>query len=179
VYIPLGGNRVSKRRLVGNLFIVWVLTGIWHGANWTFVAWGLFYFVLLTIERFTGFEKKLGGFSMGILAHVYTLFFVIIGWVLFRAESISLAGQYLSAMFGFGANGLVDETFFLYWANGKWILLAGIVLSTPIVPFCRKRITVGSNVYQLISSVGLVVIFCLSLLLCIKSTYNPFIYFNF
>jgi D-alanyl-lipoteichoic acid acyltransferase DltB (MBOAT superfamily) len=179
VYIPLGGNRVSKKRLVGNLFVVWLLTGIWHGANWTFVAWGLFYFVLLSIERFTGFQKKLGVFAKGVPAHVYTLFFVIIGWVLFRTESISLAWQYLSAMFGFGANGLVDETFFLYWASGKRILLAGIVLSTPIAPFCREKINLRPNVYQLVSSVGLVVIFCLSLLACIKSTYHPFIYLNF
>ncbi|GHU16509.1 alginate O-acetylation protein [Spirochaetia bacterium] len=179
VYIPLGGNRVSKKRLVGNLFIVWLLTGIWHGANWTFVAWGLFYFVLLAIERFTGFEKKLGIFAKGVPAHVYTLFFVIIGWVLFRAESMTLAGRYLSAMFGFGANGLVDETFWLYWTNGKWILLAGIVLSTPIAPLCRERLNLKPRAYQLISSFGLVVIFSLSLLVCIKSTYNPFIYFNF
>ncbi|GHU70689.1 alginate O-acetylation protein [Spirochaetia bacterium] len=179
VYIPLGGNRVSKKRLVGNLFVVWLLTGIWHGANWTFVAWGLFYFVLLAIERFTGFEKKLGVLAKGVLAHVYTLFFVIIGWVLFRAESMTLAGRYLSAMFGFGANGLADETFLLYWTNGKWILLAGIVLSTPIVPLCRERLNLRPRVYQLVSSLGLIVIFSLSLLVCIKSTYNPFIYFNF
>jgi hypothetical protein len=179
VYIPLGGSRVSKKRLAGNLFVVWLLTGIWHGANWTFVAWGLFYFVLLAVERFTGFEKKLGIFAKGVPAHVYTLFFVIIGWVLFRAESLSLAGRYLSAMFGFGATSLVDETFLLYWTNGKWIVLAGIVLSTPIGPLCRERLNLKPRVYQLVSSIGLVVIFGLSLLVCIKSTYNPFIYFNF
>jgi D-alanyl-lipoteichoic acid acyltransferase DltB (MBOAT superfamily) len=176
VYIPLGGNRVSKARLVGNLFIVWLLTGIWHGANWTFVAWGLFYFALLLFERFTGFPKK-----PGALSHVYTLFFVITGWVLFRSESIALAGIYLGAMFGIGAKGLADETFYLYLSNGKWILLTGILLSTPIVSLCKEklRIHAGSRVYQALSSAGLVVLFCLSLLVCIKSTYNPFIYFNF
>jgi D-alanyl-lipoteichoic acid acyltransferase DltB (MBOAT superfamily) len=174
VYIPLGGNRVSKVRLVWNLFVVWLLTGIWHGANWTFIAWGLFYFVLLTIERFTGFEKMLG-----LFAHVYTLFFVIIGWVLFRAESIRIAADYLSAMFGFGAAGLFDEIFCLYFSNCKWILLAGILLSTPVIPFIKKNFDLNTNIYQVVSSIGLIIIFCLSILVCIKSTYNPFIYFNF
>jgi D-alanyl-lipoteichoic acid acyltransferase DltB (MBOAT superfamily) len=175
VYIPLGGNRVAIGALVRNLFVVWLLTGLWHGANWTFVAWGLFYFVLLTIERFTGFEKRLGIFS-----HVYALFFVIIGWVLFRADSIAGAGQFLSAMFGFGSNGLVDETFFLYFSNGKWILLAGIVLSTPIASRCGNTLArYNTQVYRIAVSLGLIVIFSLVLLVCIKSTYNPFIYFNF
>jgi D-alanyl-lipoteichoic acid acyltransferase DltB (MBOAT superfamily) len=174
VYIPLGGSRVSKGKLIFNLFIVWFLTGIWHGANWTFIVWGLFYFVLLVLERFTRFNKKLG-----VLSHVYTLLFVIIGWVLFRAESLTLARQYLGAMFGFGANGFVDEVFFMYFTNVKWILLVGIVFSTPIGKICKERVSLNANVYQIISSCGLVVIFCLSLLVCIKATYNPFIYFNF
>jgi D-alanyl-lipoteichoic acid acyltransferase DltB (MBOAT superfamily) len=174
VYIPLGGNRVSKGRLGFNLFIVWLLTGIWHGANWTFVAWGLFYFVLLAMERFTGFEKKLGP-----LSRVYTLLFVIIGWVLFRAESIALAGTYLGAMFGFGTAGLTDEPFFLYFNNGKWVLLAGIIFSTPVGKLCKERLRRNMAAYQIISSAGLILTFSLSLLACIKSTYNPFIYFNF
>jgi D-alanyl-lipoteichoic acid acyltransferase DltB (MBOAT superfamily) len=177
VYIPLGGNRVSKSRLVFNLFIVWLLTGIWHGANWTFVVWGLFYFILLVIERFTGFTKKLGFF----LSHVYVLFFVITGWVLFRSDSIAMAMQYISAMFGIGANGLIDETFSLYFSNSKLVLLAGVLLSTPIVSSCRNRLGLylNKNIYQGISSLGLVIVFCLSVMVCIKSTYNPFLYFNF
>jgi D-alanyl-lipoteichoic acid acyltransferase DltB (MBOAT superfamily) len=174
IYIPLGGNRVSKSRLVFNLFVVWSLTGIWHGANWTFIAWGLFYFVLLATERFTGFEKKLGIFS-----HVYTLFFVIIGWVLFRSESISLAGDYLSAMFGWNATGWIDNAFLWYFSNVKWILFTGILFSTPVLSVCKKRMKLKPIIYEIISSIGLIVVFVLALLVCIKSTYNPFIYFNF
>ena len=85
VYFPLGGSRVSRVRLVLNLFVVWALTGIWHGANWTFLAWGLMYFVLLTFEKFTGLEKKSGWWG-----HIYTLLFVVIGWVIFRSSTISL-----------------------------------------------------------------------------------------
>jgi D-alanyl-lipoteichoic acid acyltransferase DltB (MBOAT superfamily) len=175
VYIPLGGNSGSKARLVLNICVVWLLTGIWHGANWTFIAWGLFYFVLLMLERFCGLEKKLGVFS-----HIYTLLLIIIGWVLFRSESMAQAVEYLGIMFGKNAAGLADDTFFLYFANGKWILLAGITLSTPIVPLCRKKlIAVNSKVYQVCSSFCLMALFILSVLVCIKTTYNPFIYFNF
>jgi D-alanyl-lipoteichoic acid acyltransferase DltB (MBOAT superfamily) len=174
VYIPMGGNRVSRKRLIFNLLILWLLTGLWHGANWTFIAWGLFYFLLLVVERFTGIEKKLGVFS-----RVYTLFFVIIGWVLFRSESIALAARYAGAMFGFGSAGLIDETFWYYFSSGKWILAAGIVLSTPLVPFCKRKIGVTTKIYQGVSAVGLAALFCLSVLVCIKSSYNPFIYFNF
>jgi hypothetical protein len=156
------------------MFVVWFLTGVWHGANWTYVIWGLYCFVSLVVESFTGIEKKMGAFS-----RVYTLFFFLVGGVLFRAESVALTGQYLGAMFGFGATGLIDATFVMYFTNGKWILLAGVLLSTPIVPLCRRKIAVNANVYQVVSSLGLVLVFCLSLLVCIKSTHNPFIYFNF
>jgi D-alanyl-lipoteichoic acid acyltransferase DltB (MBOAT superfamily) len=174
VYIPMGGSRVSRGRSFFNLLILWLLTGLWHGANWTFIAWGLFYFLLIAFERVAGIEKRPGVFS-----RIYTLFFVIIGWALFRSESIPLALRYVGAMFGVGSRSLIDETFWLYFANGKWFLLAGILLSTPVVPFCKQKIGVTTRVYQGISAFGLAALFCLSLVVCIKSTYNPFIYFNF
>jgi D-alanyl-lipoteichoic acid acyltransferase DltB (MBOAT superfamily) len=174
VYIPMGGNRVSKGRQIYNLLALWLLTGLWHGANWTFIAWGLFYFFLLLLERFTGIEKKLGIFS-----RVYTLLFVMIGWVLFRAESLPRAFRYLGVMFGRGPGGLIDETFVQCFSNGKWILAAGILLSTPIVPFCKEKMKALGKVYQPAAALVLAVIFVLSLLVCIKSDYNPFLYFNF
>ena len=88
VYFPLGGSRVSKPRLVLNLFIVWFLTGIWHGANWTFILWGLYFFVLLSIEKLTNINKK--NFFFG---HIYTMFFVIIGWVVFVQKTFHLLGN--------------------------------------------------------------------------------------
>jgi alginate O-acetyltransferase complex protein AlgI len=99
--------------------------------------------------------------------------------VLFRSVSISSAGTYLSAMFGFGATGFIDETFWLYFSNGKWFLLAGILLSTPLFSVCRKKLNIRTVAYQIVSSLSLLAIFVFSLLNCIKSTYNPFIYFNF
>lgn len=175
VYIPLGGSRVKKSRLVFNLFVVWLLTGVWHGANWTFAAWGLFYFLLLLFERFTGFEKKLRAFS-----HIYALFFIVAGWVLFRSDTIASAYRYLCAMFGFGTVGLTDETFFLYFSNGKWILLIGLLLSTPVIPLLKNKTqAINKRFYNIVSSVTFLVIFVISILICIDSTYNPFIYFNF
>jgi hypothetical protein len=126
------------------------------------------------MERFTRIEKRLG-----VFAHAYLLFFFVVGLILFRVEGITMAVRYLGIMFGIGAKGLIDDTFLMYFANGKWILLAGILLSMPIAPWCRKRIETYTNVYQFVSTLGLALIFGLSLLVCIKSSYNPFIYFNF
>ncbi len=104
VYIPLGGNRVSKKRHLFNLFVVWLLTGIWHGANWTFIIWGLYYYVLLVIEEHVIFNKK-----NKILPHIYTMFFVMIGWVIFRVENLEMLFTYLSYMFGINSVALVDN----------------------------------------------------------------------
>jgi D-alanyl-lipoteichoic acid acyltransferase DltB (MBOAT superfamily) len=171
----LGGNRGGTKKLVFNLFVVWFLTGLWHGANWTFIVWGLYYCVLLVLKRFTGFEKRLGIFS-----HVYTLFFVIIGWIIFRSENIISAKNYISLMFGFNANGVIDETFALYFSNGKWIVAIGILLSTPVVKICKNQfMRLNTTAYRIVSSIGLMILFTISVLVCIKSDYNPFIYFNF
>jgi D-alanyl-lipoteichoic acid acyltransferase DltB (MBOAT superfamily) len=176
VYIPLGGSRRGTGRRIGNLFVVWFLTGFWHGANWTFMVWGLFYFVLLLIESLA--QRRTMKSCPRPVARVYTLFFVIIGWVLFRSDSLSRAGQYLSAMFGFGATAFTDETFSLFFSNGKWILLAGAVLSTPAAPAIRKRFG-DSRVYGALAPLFTMALFTLSVLAAIKSTYNPFVYFNF
>jgi D-alanyl-lipoteichoic acid acyltransferase DltB (MBOAT superfamily) len=176
VYIPLGGSRVAKPRLVLNLLVVWFLTGVWHGANWTFVVWGLAYFALITIERFTGFAARLNR----VIARAYTLLCVLLLWVLFRAESLSLAGRYIAALFGFGASSLIDETFWLYVSNGKWVLLAGVLLATPVARRCGVALARRDiRAYRIASALGVMALFSVSLLVCIKATYNPFIYFNF
>ena len=127
VYFPLGGSRVdSKARLVFNLFVTWTLTGIWHGANWTFLMWGLLYFVLLTVEKLTGFDKKSGFFG-----HIYTMLFVVLGWVLFRSESIGNALSYMASMFGIGAK-LYDGYMLTYLSSYKVYFIAGILACFPI-----------------------------------------------
>ena len=134
VYFPLGGSRVSKPRLVLNLFVVWALTGIWHGANWTFLAWGLLYFVLLTFEKLSGLGKK--NYWWG---HIYTMVFVIIGWVIFRSTGMGTAMLYIKAMFGIGAKGFMDKAVWAYIAqNWIWFVFA-LIGCAPIMPFlwCR------------------------------------------
>ncbi len=174
VYFPLGGSRVKKSRLVFNLFVVWLCTGIWHGANWTFVLWGLLYFVILTLEKLTGFAEKLKGFG-----HIYTMFFVIMGWVLFRAENIGKAWEYIKTMFGAGSAGLFDETALFYLSNYKFYFIAGMLCCFPIIPFVKKRINTEKAAIKIVSGLFLLTVFILSLTFIIKGSYNPFIYFNF
>ena len=104
VYIPLGGSRCSRSRLALNLFIVWSLTGFWHGANWTFLLWGLIYFLLLILEKFTGFTDRLG-----ILGHVYTMLAVIMAWVVFQFPSLEQSLSYFDMMWGLPGNPFFDE----------------------------------------------------------------------
>lgn len=173
VYIPLGGSRVdTKARLVFNLFVTWALTGIWHGANWTFLAWGLLYFVLLTIEKLTKFHEKIGGFG-----HVYTMLFVILGWVLFRADSISAAGSYMGAMFGLTSNVLCDDLILTYLSYNKVYFIFGILACFPIQKFIKPKIS--EKLYNVLSAIVLAVLFIISISFMVKGSYNPFIYFNF
>ncbi len=191
VYIPMGGNRVSKRRWVFNTFTVWLLTGIWHGANWTFIAWGMYYFVLLMAEKLLNYPAKMKWFS-----HVYTILFVIIGWVLFKADSFSSAFGYLKAMFG-GAYTAVDRMALYYLTSGKWILLAAVIFCMPILPWFKKKLDeiarkTEAEDLRLRKRANRVIIFCdlsravillgaflLCLFVSVESSYNPFIYFNF
>ena len=177
VYFPLGGSRVkSKARLVFNLFVVWSLTGIWHGANWTFLCWGLMYFVLLTIEKLIGWEKKYPD-KMKILRRIYTLFFVVMGWVLFRADSIGDAGAYFATMFG-GGN-LLDDATIYYALNYIVYFVIAILVSTPIFKNISAKINGNNPVVVAVSTVGLFVLLVVSVSYIVKGAYNPFIYFNF
>lgn len=171
VYIPLGGNRCSMWRWVLNLFVVWALTGIWHGANYTFLAWGLFYFVLLMVEKFTRLPEKLG-----VLSHIYAMAAVIIGWVMFRSETFTAGLHYIGVMFGFGSLGLADDYFRLYLGQTYSVLVAGIVFSLPVFPWLKKY---GGKLVENAEPVAALGLFVLTLVVAVSSSYNPFIYFNF
>lgn len=137
VYIPLGGNRVSKGRMVINLFLVWALTGIWHGASWTFIFWGLMYFALLMLERVTGYGKKWQG--VPFFSYVYTLAAVMVCWVVFRAESMSLAAKYIGCMFGIKASGGSDATTIFLIKDNLVMLVIGIVGCTPVLKMLGSK----------------------------------------
>ena len=152
--------------------MVWSLTGIWHGANWTFVAWGLFYFALLMAEKTFGFAKKLGIFS-----HLYVWLMVLLGWVLFRAESIGAALRYMGQMFGRVTAGFTDETFFTYLSSCKYVLPVALFFCLPVYPFIKRHLP--ALLADLVTAVVLLAAAALSLLSVVGTTYNPFIYFNF
>lgn len=174
VYFPLGGSRVKTRtRLVFNLFVVWMLTGIWHGAEWTFFLWGFLYFVLLTMEKLTGIDKKMGWFG-----HIYTMFFVIIGWVIFRAESLSDMCIYLGAMFGRAAGGLTDAGAWAFLKQTQVYYLAAIICSTPLIAHFDRKLKKYAW-WNICYVLALTALFIVSLTFIFNQSYNPFIYFNF
>ena len=173
VYFPLGGSRVSKPRAIFNIFVVWLLTGMWHGANWTFIAWGLMYFVILTFEKLTGLAKK--EYWWG---HIYTMVLVIIGWVIFRSTGMGNAFLYIKAMFGIGAKGILDKAVFAYIAQNWLYFVFAIIGSMPIMPKIDKKLE-NNKVWQVVYAVGVVVCMVVSVSFICNNAYNPFIYFNF
>lgn len=185
VYIPLGGNRKSQKRWFINMFIVWMFTGIWHGANWTFIIWGFLYFVLIVFEKITGFTKrvdvgmknKAANICIKIFSHFYTLLFIIIAWVIFRSPTLAQTFDYLASMFGITASSFMDDVFWYYFSSIKWILVVGILLSMPITKSFKKK--VGTKIQVISNTIMVLVVFILSILVCMKLTHNPFLYFNF
>ena len=173
VYFPLGGSRVSKGRMVRNLFIVWTLTGIWHGAWWTFIAWGLLYFVLLTFEKLTGLNKKQFWFG-----HIYTMFFVILGWVLFRAPNLGSAFVYMKAMFGIGAKGVMSSTALAYVAQNWMYYVMAVLGCFPLLTTMDKKFG-KSRIWNAAYTIGVLVVLIVSVSFICNNAYNPFIYFNF
>ena len=176
VYFPLGGSRVnSKAKHIRNLFVVWLLTGIWHGANWTLLAWGLFYFVLLVLEKYGHLGRGWPVWAKWL----FTFLMVNFAWVLFRADSLAAAGQYLQAMFGLGAGGWDDLTA-LYLRENWTVLAASVLFAGPLAPRLRNwAAKKDSPLLDAGYAVLAAAVFLVSAAFLIKGTYNPFIYFNF
>jgi len=173
VYIPLGGSRVSLPRNIFNLFVVWLLTGIWHGANWTFIAWGLMYFVILVFEKLTGLSKK--EYWWG---HIYTMVLVIIGWVIFRSTGTGTAVLYIKAMFGIGAKGLLDKAVWAYIAQNWIYFIFALIGSVPLMPWIDTKLK-ENKAWQILYAVGVVICLVVSVSFISNNAYNPFIYFDF
>ena len=175
VYIPLGGSRVSSRaRHIFNLFVVWLLTGIWHGANWTFILWGLMYFVVLTIEKMSGRDKK-----PLPLSRVYTLIIVVVGWTIFRSDNLPLALKYIGNMFGIGCVGFADASCALYLKEYGVYLAAAILACIPWGQVLAKKMDRNKPWVQIGIHLAAFVVFALAVTYMVKGTYNPFIYFTF
>ena len=168
LYIPLGGNRVSKSRLYFNLFVVWAATGFWHGASWNFIFWGLFFFVFLVIERM-GFKQVLERHSA--FSHVYVIFFLLLSWALFAVTDLGMLGDLFTRMFV--PVGGVDWIYYL--RNYIVVFILGTVLSTPALKGLYLRLE-KNNVFCLVFFGA---IFLASTAYLVDATYNPFLYFRF
>ncbi|MCR1950059.1 MBOAT family protein [Clostridium sp. DSM 100503] len=166
VYIPLGGNRVNKRRVFFNLLIVWFLTGFWHGAEYTFILWGLYFFVLLYIEKIF-LEKVLKKYV--IFSYLYTIFFLIIGWCLFAISDITTLSIYIKKMFAMDFR----SDWIYYTRNYFIVIILCIIFSTPIV------LKIYSKLNKVIKSIIIVLLFIMSVAYLVDSSYNPFLYFRF
>lgn len=179
VYIPLGGNRCSVSRNIFNLMIVWTLTGMWHGAAWNFIAWGVYYGVVLVMEKYiwgTTVDRL-----PGAAQHIYTGIIVLVGWVFFFSPSLGYAMRYLLAMIGGGA-GIVDSTgAFLLFSHWLLYLLAVIGSSALGLNLIKALIRLPGNRYiQLtVAAVIYIGIFLISVAFLVTDTFNPFLYFRF
>ena len=179
VYIPLGGNRKGKVRTVLNLLIVWILTGLWHGAAWNFALWGLYWFALLMVDKL--FQSLWERFPKPIL-WTGTFLLTLIGWVLFYHTDLSMATSHIGAMFGIKATGLADETVLAVLKQYALYLPIAILCCVPIVPTAKKLLKKQpalASASEPISAVFAVVLGLVSLLFLIGQSYNPFIYFRF
>ena len=175
MYIPLGGNRVSRPRLFFNLLVVWAATGIWHGASWNFLLWGLYFAALLILEKAVLLRvlEKLPR----ALQHLYAIFLAVVSWAIFAVEDLGHLGVYLKAMFGFAQGGLADGAFRYHLVSYLPVLMIAAVASTPLGVKLWKRLP--ERPMKLILPVLLLAGLALSTAYLVDATYNPFLYFRF
>ncbi len=185
IYIPLGGNRKGTGRMYFNMFVIWTLTGIWHGAEWNFILWGLYYFIFQSAEKL--FLKKILEKIPRFFQHLYTLFVIVLGWVIFRCDDgLNHLIRYFKALFSFHINTGTSEILSAYFAKYGIYLFLGILFSIPIYRLIREALAEklsGHKAAKIIfAGTGYLLVtgmFLISVLYLINSTYNPFIYFRF
>lgn len=194
VYIPLGGNRKGMGRQLFNIMVVWMLTGLWHGANWNFVLWGIYYGILLMFEKL--FLLKWLKKAPAWIGHIYSMFLVVIGWTIFAQTDMSQLGRYLKTMFGIGAHGGADADFFYFLSTNAVLLILLVVCSIDhrfwLRKICKKSVdsenTEDDNIYQwcelsrgltYAKPIIMVVLLVVSFAFLVGDSYNPFLYFRF
>ena len=184
VYIPLGGSRCSFGRSMFNTFVVWALTGLWHGANWNFLLWGLWFFVFLMIERL--FLKKILE-KIPVLSNIYLLVVVMVGWVIFRFTNLELGMTLVKSLFGLNGNPLTDFVVGIEFDSHIYLLIVSVLAATPLARILRfqveRRICSNERLYGVwqvvFYSVIPVILLLLSTASLVGDSYNPFIYFQF
>lgn len=174
IYIPLGGNRVSMLRWILNIAIVWFTTGLWHGAAWNFVLWGVYFGVLLVLEKL--FLGKVLSFLKGI-NHLIVIFLIMISWVIFNSNSVDQIMMFIQRMIfiqPYDMNTLIELNFGNYWP----FYVLGLLFSTPIIPWLDTQCKT-STIYNFTKKLIVLALFILCIIFLIDSSYNPFIYFKF
>ena len=183
IYIPLGGSRVkSKLRLFFNLFVVWMLTGLWHGANWTFICWGLCYFVLIAIEKALNLPNRFRNPVVKAAYRIICVVLILFLWVLFRAPSITQALQYIRVMIVPHAAGLSNRRALFLIRDNLAFLASGLILCFPVVPWIEKRLSTHRGLYAAWSVLRAAVTlfaFLWAVSFAVNGSNNPFLYANF
>ena len=174
IYIPLGGNRVSKARWVLNILVVWALTGLWHGAAWNFVLWGLMFAALLLIEKWVPALQKLPT----ILRRFYVLLLVLISWVLFNAESLPQVGSDLAGLFGFAGVPFLNEQTLYYLGSYALLFLVGFLGATPLVRNAGTRLE-RTKVGAILEPIFLLLLLLVCTGYLVDGSFSPFLYFRF
>lgn len=176
VYIPLGGNRCSIIKNIRNIFIVWILTGFWHGADWNFIIWGLYFFVFLILEKFIlkKFLKK------GLISHIYTFIVILISFVIFNINDLLNLLEFLKSLVGIGTK-LINHESIYFLKNNLIIIIISLIGMTPILKETINKLKKGksNNLIEWTTLAYILIIFFLSLAKIISSSFNPFIYFRF
>lgn len=179
LYIPLGGNRKGNVRTYVNLFLVFLATGFWHGASWNFIFWGLWHGMFIIFEKMTGWHKESKSRIISGAQHIYTIFVFVIGWVMFRAENMSYATDYIKNMFGLVKEHTAVNDVSYYLDNAEMLaLIAGILCAMPVfnkILYVKYK----HKVLRTLINVWLFILFVVSSATIAASTYNPFIYFRF
>ena len=173
VYIPLGGNRVSRLKNYRNICVVWMLTGLWHGASWNFLLWGVYFAVLLMLEK--AFLLKWLKKAPGFVGHIYTLVLVMLSWAIFAIEDFKKLGAYLGAIFC--GNTLVNGAFWYDLRSYAVLLVLLAAASTPLAARLYRRIP--ERIRSVLSPVLMLAGLTVSTAYLVNSTYNPFLYFRF
>ena len=179
VYIPMGGNRVSKPRWFFNIFVVWMLTGFWHGAAWTFIAWGLFFAILLMAEKLW-YLKRLE--KLNILPHIYKFLFVIVSFTLFDSASMSQAVKNIGALFGFGGLPLISSEAVYNLRSYAVLIIIGIIGSTPLIKTLLKKFAEkpsGEKILNIAEPIALLLLLAVCTGYLVDGSFNPFLYFRF
>jgi len=181
VYIPLGGSRKGTWVYLRNLFVVWFLTGIWHGASWNFIVWGIYFGVIIAVEKFVlgNLLKK----TWLPFQHIYAILLIMIGWVFFRADNLKYSFEYLKVMFGVNSNNIIDRLSLYYLHDYGIYFVVGLLLCIPVANIIKEKIQRMFTKYPIYEVVvvpsAVFLLFLLSTIFLANSTYNPFIYFRF